>query len=247
MGAKDNKYHNNQSLWTELLPGGHHWSARIQRGGVLQLKALGENANVSLFCVNAEDKLEAYNMPDSLKAQHTAFLSTGHILASDLGRAMISIVKDDHGWNDAFCAPSTAGQIEAQFGTKTFQDARNDMYRNGKDSLLLEMTKFGLSTTDLSNTLNLFSKVQPDDNGNLSYVVSDNTDQIIELRFEMDCLVFLSSAPHALDNSKEYAPADIQLSLFKALPLGETDVCRDSCPQNQRAFQNNNRYYALTA
>ncbi|WP_312327858.1 urea amidolyase associated protein UAAP1 [Acinetobacter sp.] len=240
-------YHEDQVLWTERIPGGHHWSARIQRGAVLQLKSLGANANVSLFCVNSEDKLEAYNMPDSLKAQHTAFLSTGHILASDLGRAMISIVKDDHGWNDAFCAPSTAPQIGAQFGTKTFQDARNDMYRNAKDSLLLEMTKFGLSATDLSNTLNLFSKVQPDDNGNLTYVKSDNTDQVIELRFEMDCLVFLSSAPHALDNSNEYAPADIQLSLFKALPLGDTDVCRDSCPQNQRAFQNNNRYYALTA
>ena len=70
---------------------------------------------------------------------------------------------------------------------------------------------------------------------------------MIELRFEMDCLVFLSSAPHALDNSTEYTPADIQLSLFKALSLGDSDVCRDSCPQNQRAFQNNNRYYALSA
>ena len=186
-------------------------------------------------------------MPDSLKGQHTAFLSTGHILASDLGRAMISIVKDDYGWNDAFCAPSTAQQIEQQFGSKTFQDARNDMYRNGKDSLLLEMTKFGLSATDLSSTLNLFSKVQPDDNGKLSYVASDNTNQVIELRFEMDCLVFLSSAPHALDNSTEYAPADVQLSLYKALLLSDSDVCRDSCPQNQRAFQNNNRYYALSA
>lgn len=240
-------YDNNDFLWTELLPGGHHWSARIKRGAVLQLKSLSVNANVSLFCVNVEDKLEAYNMPDTLKGQHTAFLSTGHILVSDLGRAMVSIIKDDHGWNDTFCAPSTAQQIEMQFGTKTFQNARNDMYRNGKDSLLLEMTKFGLSATDLSNTLNLFSKVQPDNNGNLSYVRSNNTDQMIELRFEMDCLVFLSSAPHALDNSMEYSPADIQLSLFKALPLQKTDVCRDSCSQNQRAFQNNNRYYALTA
>ena len=240
-------FHNHQILWTELLPGGHHWSARIQRGAVLQLKALQENANVSLFCVNVEDKLERYNMPDSLKGQHTAFLSTGHILASDLGRAMISIVKDDHGWNDTFCAPSTAAKIEQQFGTKRFQDARNAMFRNGKDSLLLEMTKFGLSATDLSSTVNLFSKVAPDDAGNLSYVASNNTDQVIELRFEMDCLVFLSATPHALDNSTEYAPADIQLSLFKALPLAETDVCRDSCPQNQRAFQNNNRYYALSA
>ena len=240
-------YHEDKALWTELLPGGHHWSARIQRGAVLQLKSLGQNANVALYCVNSEDKLERYNMPDSLKGQHTAYLSTGHILASDLGRVMISIVKDDHAWNDAFCAPSTASQIENQFGSKTFQDARNDMYRNGKDSLLLEMTKFGLSATDLSSTLNLFSKVAPDDTGNLSYIDSDNTDQIIELRFEMDCLVFLSSAPHGLSQAEEYNPADVQLSLFKALPLADTDVCRDSCPQNQRAFQNNKRYYALTA
>ena len=239
-------YHNNQTLWTEILPGGHHWSARIQKGAVLQFKALEANANVSLFCVNSEDKLERYNMPDSLKGQHTAFLSTGHILASDLGRAMISIVKDDHGWNDAFCAPSTAAQIEKQFGSQTFQDARNDMFRNAKDSLLLEMTKFGLSATDLSSAVNLFSKVAPDDAGNLSYVATDNTDQIIELRFDMDCLVFLSAAPHALDNSAVYQPADIQLSLFKANPLAETDICRDSCPQNQRAFQNNKRYYVLS-
>ncbi len=51
-------YHEDQVLWTERLPGGHHWSARIQRGAVLQLKSLGANANVSLFCVNSEDKLE---------------------------------------------------------------------------------------------------------------------------------------------------------------------------------------------
>ncbi|WP_111858705.1 urea amidolyase associated protein UAAP1 [Acinetobacter sp. CFCC 10889] len=242
------QYHHDQALWTELLPGGHHWSARIQRGAVLQLKALGAHANVSLFCVNAEDKLERFNMPDSLKAQHTAFLSTGHILASDLGRAMISIVKDDHGWNDAFCAPSTSSQIEKQFGTKTFQDARNAMFRNAKDSLILEMTKFGLGATDLSATLNLFSKVAPDDAGNLSYISTDNHHQIIELRFEMDCLVFLSSAPHGLDIASTYQPADVQLSLFKANSLSIAhDVCRDSCPQNQRAFQNNNRYYALSA
>ena len=111
---------------------------------------------------------------------------------------------------------------------------------------LVELSKFSLGQTDLSATMNLFSKVTPNDAGALSYVPSDNTDQIIELRFEMDCLVFLSSAPHGLDNSAEYQPADIQLSLFKANSLGETDICRDSCPQNQRAFQNNARYYALS-
>ena len=120
------------------------------------------------------------------------------------------------------------------------------MYQSGLDGLLIELSKFSLGQTDLSATVNLFSKVTPNDAGALSYMPSDNTDQVIELRFEMDCLVFLSAAPHGLDNSTEYQPADIQLSLFKANSLGETDICRNSCPQNQRAFQNNARYYALS-
>jgi urea carboxylase-associated protein 2 len=239
-------FHNNQILWTELLPGGHHWSGRIQKGAVLQFKALSENANVSLFCVNAVDKLERYNMPDSLKGQHTAYLTAGNVLYSDLGRAMASIVQDDHAWSDAFCGASRPEQIAKQFGICAFQDARNEMYQNGLDGLLIEMAKFALSQTDLSATVNLFSKVTPNDAGELSYVPSDNTDQVTELRFEMDCLVFLSAAPHGLDCSDAYTPSDIQLSLFKAHALGESDICRDSCPQNQRAFQNNARYYALS-
>ena len=88
--------------------------------------------------------------------------------------------------------------------------------------------------------------VQPDDSGKLSYVQNNNLNQIIELRFDMDCLVFLSAAPHPLDQSDEYNPSDIELRLFKANALTEHDICRDSCPQNQRGFANNQRYYALS-
>ena len=239
-------YHDNQMLWDERLPAGHHWSGRLQKDTVLQVTSLGANANLSLYLVNALEKVERFNMPDSLKGQHTAYLSTGHVLYSDLGRVMASIVTDEHGWNDVLCGASRAEQIAAQYGQQNFQAARNAMYQSGVDGLLVEMAKSSLGQTDLSATLNLFSKVAPNDAGELSYVTADNTDQVIELRFEMDCLVFLSSAPHALDDRTEYAPADVQLSLYKALPLSDSDVCRDSCPQNQRAFQNNARYFALS-
>ena len=185
-------------------------------------------------------------MPDSLKGQHTAYLSAGHVLYSDLGRVMASIVTDEHGWNDVLCGASRAEQIAAQYGQQNFQAARNAMYQSGVDGLLVEMAKSSLGQTDLSATLNLFSKVAPNDAGELSYVTADKTDQVIELRFEMDCLVFLSAAPHALDQTLHYQPSDIQLSLFKANPLNEHDICRDSCAQNQRAFQNNARYFALS-
>lgn len=238
------RYHDSQVLWEEKLLGGHHWSGRIQRGTVLQFQALGAEANVSLYCVNAAEKLERFNMPDSLKAQHTAFLTAGHVLYSDLGRVMASIVHDDHGWNDVFCGPITTQQIVAKFGQKNFQEARNAMYRSGLDGLLIEMTKFGLQQADLTATLNLFSKVTPNPQGHLTYIESNHYGQMIELRFEMDCLVFLSAAPHALSQQTDYQPADVQMRLFKATALSAHDICRDSCPQNQRGFVNNARYYA---
>lgn len=232
-------------LWEDLIPGGHHFSARIRRGTVLKLTALAPVANAAFYCVNSEEKLERFNMPDSLKAQHTAFLSTGHVLYSDMGRVMASIIADDHGWNDVFCAPSTAEQVIAQYGAKTFQAARNAMYRNGRESLLIEMAKYGLAQQDLSSTVNLFSKVTPNADGQLHYEPSDCTGQAIALRFEMDCLVFLSNTPHALNPSTDYQAADLQLQLFPALALAEHDICRDACPQNQRGFANNARYYGV--
>ena len=239
-----NLYHD-APLWTDRLPGGHHWSARIQKGTVLQLQALGSQANVSMFCVNAADKLERFNMPDSLKAQHTVFLSTGHVLYSDLGRVMASIIYDDHGWNDVLCGPSRPEQIAKQYGECTFEQARNDYYQNGLDGLLTQLTKYQLGQADLSATLNLFSKVVTDESGHLCYQPADNHSDVVELRFEMDCLVFLSAAPHGLDTATTYRPADINLTLFKAHPLALADICRDSCEQNQRGFANNHRYYAL--
>ena len=63
-------YHNNQAIWTELLPGGHHWSGRIQKGTILRFTSLGAQANVSLFCVNAADVLERFK-----RATHRLFKS----------------------------------------------------------------------------------------------------------------------------------------------------------------------------
>ncbi|MGO3634287.1 urea amidolyase associated protein UAAP1 [Psychrobacter sp.] len=228
------------------LPSGHHWCGRINKNHVLTLKSLAANANASLYVVNADEKLERFNMPDSLKAQHTLYLSKGHVLYSDLGRVLASIISDDHGWNDAICGPSTAAMIKSQYGEKTFQDARNDRYQNALDGLLTEMTKFSLDERDLTATLNLFSKVTSDSQGQLSYINADNTEQSISLRFEMNCLVFICNAPHPLDPSTSYDPADIELTLQQAAPIApmtESDVCRDSCEQNQRGFMNNARYF----
>jgi uncharacterized protein len=87
-------------LWSDMLPGGHHWSWRLQRGRALRFVALEPNANLSMVLYAAHDKIERYNMPDSLKAQHTAHYTRGHVLMTDMGRALVSVTHDSLGWHD---------------------------------------------------------------------------------------------------------------------------------------------------
>src|SRR3569832_1735460 len=107
-------------LWVEALPGGCHWSGIIRRGNALRLTDLSGCANVSALFYNAEEKLERYNMPDTLKAQHTAHLTTGHALYSDMGHVLCSVIHDTCGWHDTVCGTSDAATVLVLFGVVSF-------------------------------------------------------------------------------------------------------------------------------
>ena len=231
-------------LWEELIPGGNHWSGLMRRGTALRLTDLGGGANLSALFYNAEDKLERYNMPDSLKAQHTAFLTAGNVCYSDMGRVMVSIISDSVGWHDTICGVSDAKMVAAQYGTSNYQTHRNDMYRSGKDGLLIELAKHGLGKRDLTPTINFFSKVTPDDAGNLNFIQNHSkVGSTVDIRFDMNVLLVVSAAPHPLDTKTVYAPSAVRLSAWHTGVADADDACRISCPQNSRGFVNTERYY----
>jgi uncharacterized protein len=239
-----NEFSINNLLWEETVPGGTHWSGLIRRGTALRITDLAGGANLSALFYNPEDKLERYNMPDSLKAQHTAFLSTGNVCYSDMGRVMCSIINDNVGWHDTICGLSDAAMVEAQYGKATFQTHRNEMYRNGKDNVLIELAKYGMGKRDLTPSVNFFSKVMPDDAGNLSFVAGHSVaGNFVDVRFDMNVLLVLSAAPHPLDKKTSYRPAAVKLSAWHAGLADTDDVCRNSCEQNSRGFVNTERYY----
>ena len=64
-------------LWEAALEHGAHWSGIVRRGTSLRVTALEAGANVAAMLYNYESLLERYNMADTLKAQHTAYLTAG--------------------------------------------------------------------------------------------------------------------------------------------------------------------------
>ena len=231
-------------LFTEMFPGGGHWSYRLKRGTTLRFIDLDGTANVSLLLYRADEKLERLNLPDTLKAQHTAHLTAGHALYSDMGRVMASFAADTVGWHDPLCGVSDAAMAKERYGEQRYQEHRNAMVRNGRDSLLIELGKWGLGLRDLVPNVNLFSKVGVDADGRFGFVAGNSQPGAhVDLRLEMDVLLALSTAPHPLDPRATYEPGKVGLVAWQSGAAGLDDLCRNACPENRRGYANTDIIY----
>jgi uncharacterized protein len=233
-----------EPLLTETLRGGQMWSRVLRRGQRLSLTDIQGGASVAALFYNSELLTERYNMPDTLKAQHIARLSLGDSLFSDMGRVLCSIVEDSCGWHDTITGMMSAPLSREKFGHRTYQQARNDFYRNSRDNFLTELGKYELGKRDIVANVNFFTKVAVDDAGNLHFVAGHSVaGSRVTLRADMNTLVVLSNTPHPLDPKTEYAPPPVTLQLSAGSPASLQDRCRNQCEQSGRAFALNDQYF----
>ena len=224
-------------LHEERLRGGQMWSRILRRGQLLCVTDLEGGAAVAAMFYNAHDHGERYNMPDTLKAQHIARLTKNYVLYSDMGRVLCSVVEDSCGWHDTITGAANAESSRRKYGDGTYQELRNDFYRNTRDNFLVELGKYGMGKKDIVPNLNLFVKVRADGRGQLSWVPGNSrAGSHVTLRAEIDTLVILSNTPHPLDPSPRYAPPPVALTIARGSALSTEDPCIHSRPENERGF-----------
>ena len=209
-------------LWEESVQPGASWSLNLKRGNRLRLLDVEGGANVAALFFNRECMTERYNMPDTLKAQHTAHLTAGHVLYSDMGRVLCSITADARGWHDPLCG----------FTSRT------------RNNLLTETARNGLGARDLGPTVNFFSKVTVATDGGMHFVEGHpRAGDFVELRAEMNLLVILDTGRHPLDPNPLHPPKAARIQVLAGEPAGPEDPCRLRCPENARGFINTERYF----
>jgi hypothetical protein len=233
-------------VYDEILPGGNHWSFVVKRGYTLRLTDIHGGSNVSALFFNRNDTLERYNMADTLKAQHIGFLTKHFVCYSDMGRILASITDDTCGWHDALGGCGNAELVRRRYGEHDYQECRNDYYRNGRDSFLIELGKWGLGKRDLVANVNFFSKVGVDKSGDLGFVPGNSrAGDYIDLRAEMNIIVALNSCPHPLDERPMYTTGDVNMTVWRSgVGGGADDPCRLSRPENARGFDNTALYFS---
>lgn len=232
-------------LYDETLPGGGHWSAILRRGRCLRVTDPEGGANVALLAFNATEKSERLNLPDSLKCQHTARITAGHCLYSDMGHVLLCVTADSAGWHDPIGGISTADEIRARYGEGNYQTLRNGFHRNGRDNLLVELGKWGLGPADLVMNLNLFSRLDAGADGELRWHPQPSPACAhVDLFAPMDTLVVLTALQHPMDPATTYAPKPVQLGVYAVDDTtAATAACRSARPENGRGLMLTERLY----
>jgi len=235
---------NESILWQETLPGSSTWSHILKRGTALRLTAIDDAPNVGALLLNADNLSERLSLPDSLKAQHTARLTTGVALYSDMGRILCSITDDTVGWHDPLGGCSDEVLVTKKYGLDTYQQSRNAWHQNGLDGFLIELAKYGLGARDLMMNINFFSKVKILEDGSMHFVPGNAVGGgAVEIRAEMNTLVILNSCQHPMDPTNDYAQKRVGLTLKQVPVPGPEDVCRTFSPENTRGFIITERYF----
>jgi len=231
-------------LFEEIVQPGATWSHVLKLGTSLRITDIEGGANVCALFYNWENPTERYNMPDTLKAQHIAHITRGHVLYSDMGRILCSVIADTAGWHDPLSGCSNAALVAQRYGTARYQEHRNEYYKNAYDSFSIELAKHGLSVRDMTATVNFFSKVVVDGSGKMSFATGHSKQGMhVELRAEMNVLVILNTCQHPLDPNPKYEPKPVRLSVQKVAAPSPDDPCRLSRPENGRGFVLTERYF----
>jgi urea carboxylase-associated protein 2 len=224
-------------IFTEILPPGASWSRTCLRRTALTLTDVEGGANVSALLYRSSDPRERYCMPDTLKAQHVSRLTAGVALYSDMGRVLASVTHDTCGWHDTITGHATAEHVARRWGAASYQEHRNDWRRSAREGLLVELAKHGLGPRDLVANVNFFTKVAVSERGELAFVAGNSpAGATVTVRFELDTLVVLCSAPHPLDPAPTWSPRPVRLELDTVEAAGSADAVRRACAENGRGF-----------
>jgi urea carboxylase-associated protein 2 len=228
-------------LWETTIAAGGYAARQFGRGARLRLTDLYGDACISMLVFNAERPVERLNVADTIKVQWNAYLGTGSLLLSDMGRVLMSILADGTEGHDVFCGASNSASNARRYG-----DGDNwGAHPNARDRFQLGVAKFGLGPKDIHPCINWFKPVRVDADGAVQLRHGPFAPhRSITLRAEMDVVVVLANCPHRLDPRPQWCVTPVRASAWRGAVTPATDPLRNAAPEGLRAFQNVEDYFS---
>jgi len=195
-----------------IIPAGEPWLGRIDQGQVLRIVDLEGNQAVDTLFFNADDPSEHYSASDTIRMQGNLYLSTGTVLRSNLGEAMLTIVADTCGRHDTLGGACSSESNTVRYGhhTKHMHACRDNFLWAAASSGL------ALNKRDLSANINFFMNVPVTTSGQLTFADGISAGgKYVEMRAEMDVLCLISNCPQLNNPCNAYNPTPVRILMWE--------------------------------
>ena len=200
-----------QAVLDHTLPAGEPYLLEIRRGQTLRIVDLEGNQAVDVIFYNRHDPAEHYSATETLLRQGGIYLTTGSVLYSDEGNAMLSIVADTCGRHDTLGGACAAESNTVRYALqKKFMHSCRDNYL-----IALQQADIGLGKRDLVPNVNFFMNVPVTSEGELTFADGVSAPgKYVELRAEMDVWMLVSNCPQLNNPCNAYNPTPARFLLW---------------------------------
>lgn len=200
------------AVYDEVLEAGLGWMHELKKGQSFRILDMEGNQAVDTTFYNAEDTEDHYSAIQTIVAQKNIYLTTGSILRSESGKALLEITADKTGRHDTL-----GGACSSQSNTVRYAREKRYMH-NCRDSFMLQLAnhdEFGIEKRDLAPNINFFMNVPITKDGN--YTFDDGVSapgKYVEMKALSDVIILISNCPQLNNPCNAYNPTPVRLLIW---------------------------------
>lgn len=182
-------------------------TVEVARGQYVQV-ADTMGGQVALFTAFRQDYYEEYvSTSQTIAHNGSIMLQTGHVLTSNLGNAMFTLLEDTVGRHDLLL-PADDARFYLNRGVNVSHAAT-------RDALAIGLSRFGIGYDRVPDSVNLFQHVGFGERGAWEFRPPlSERDDFVTFRAEMDVLVAVASSADDLTDRNNHNLTDIVVRVY---------------------------------
>ncbi|HEY4317275.1 MAG TPA: urea amidolyase associated protein UAAP2 [Herbaspirillum sp.] len=192
------------------IPAGEPWVQEVKAGQTVRILDLEGNQAVDTLFFNLHDTEERFDPQRTLRRQQSLYITTGTVLYSNRGNALLSVVADTCGRHD------TLGGACAQESNSVRYSLDKRFMHSCRDNFLRACAHDRrIGKRDIGANINFFMNVPVTEQGGLTFEDGISAPgKYVELRAEMDVLMLISNCPQLNNPCNAYNPTPAELLIW---------------------------------
>ncbi len=195
----------------ETVPAGTYWMKVVEKGETLRITDLEGNQAADTLFFNANNTAERYHANNTLREQKNVYIQLNTEIRSNENNVMMRVVADTCGRHDTLGSACSCESNTSRYAfEKRFMHSCRDSFLKG----ILDWGH-GLDKRDQVCNINFFMNVpvNPEGGSNFADGIS-GAGKYVELRAEMDTIVFVSNCPQLNNPCNAYNPTPVQMTVW---------------------------------